>query len=90
MRLEQARRDEQDNRRVFRWGIGAVVVVVLLVVAYNVMSHRRNDASPAGAQGMTQPGPSSPPASPSGGGPAGAGGITGNGGGGGQAQTGPQ
>jgi uncharacterized membrane protein len=90
MRLEQARNDERDNRRVFRWGVGAVIVVVLLVVAYNVMSHRRNDAPPTGAQGMTQPAPQSAPTSPSGGGAAGVGGVTGNGGGGGQGQTSTQ
>ncbi|MCT8177844.1 hypothetical protein ACEN9J_37405 [Variovorax sp. Varisp41] len=90
MRLEQARSDERDGRRVFRWGIGAVIVVVLLVVIYNVMSHRRNDAAPAGGQGITQPAPQSAPASPNGGGAAGVGGVTGNGGDGGQSQTGTQ
>lgn len=90
MRLEQARNDERDSRRVFRWGIGAVIVVVLLVLAYNVVSHRRNDAAPTGAQGMTQPAPQSTTTSPSGGGGAGVGGVTGNGGGGGQGQTSTQ
>ena len=90
MRLEQAKNDERDNRRAFRWGICAVIVVVLLVAAYNVMSHRRNDTPPAGAQGLTQPAPQSAPASPSGDDPAGVGGVTGNGGGGGQGQTGTQ
>lgn len=90
MRLEQARSDEHDNRRAFRWGICAVIAVVLLVAVYNFMSHRRNDAAPAGAQGTTQPAPQSAPSNPNAGGPAGAGGVTGNGGGGGQAQTGTQ
>lgn len=90
MRIEQARNDERDNKRVFRWAIGAVIVVMLLVAGYNVMSHRRNDAATAGSQGMTQPAPSSQAASPGGGGTAGVAGVTGNGGGGGQSQTGTQ
>ena len=35
------RQNEKDNRRAFRWGVAAIVVLILAVVAYNLMSYQR-------------------------------------------------
>lgn len=42
MRQQQARSDEKDNRRVMRWGIAAVVLlVVLAVLGYRLLTESR-------------------------------------------------
>jgi hypothetical protein len=63
MNRQQAKSDQRDNKRVFRWGIVAVVVLVLLAIAaYNVLSARRA-ASPT-MQPSVQQGPAEAPKPP--------------------------
>ena len=37
----QARHDRRDNKRAFRWGAGAVAVLVVLALGYNMVSRER-------------------------------------------------
>jgi hypothetical protein len=43
MNPRQARSDERDNQRVFRWGIGAAIFVFLLALAYNFLAQTREE-----------------------------------------------
>lgn len=43
MTPQQARSDERDNQRVFRWGIGAAIFIFLLALAYNFMPQTREE-----------------------------------------------
>ncbi|QGW81848.1 hypothetical protein [Variovorax paradoxus] len=43
MKAQQARSDERDNRRVFRWGVGAAIVVFLLALLYNLLTQTREE-----------------------------------------------
>lgn len=43
MKAQQARSDERDNRRVFRWGIGAAIFIFLLALAYNFLTQTREE-----------------------------------------------
>lgn len=36
---EQQRGDQNDNTRVFRWGIGAVLVLIAVVLIFNAFFH---------------------------------------------------
>ena len=36
--MHEARSDTRDSNRAFRWGIALVVVLVLLVLAYNFVT----------------------------------------------------
>lgn len=39
---EQARSDRRDNRRAFRWGAIAIVVLALGAMGYNLLSRERS------------------------------------------------
>jgi hypothetical protein len=43
MKAQQARNDERDNKRVFRWGVGAAIVVFLLALLYNLLTQTREE-----------------------------------------------
>ncbi|MEJ1170707.1 hypothetical protein [Variovorax sp. CCNWLW235] len=43
MKAQQARSDERDNKRVFRWGVGAAIVVFLLALLYNLLTQTREE-----------------------------------------------
>jgi hypothetical protein len=64
MKVQQARSDERDNRRVFRWGIGAAIVVFLLALAYNLLTQTREEGPvkpDTPTQSAPQPAPANPP-----------------------------
>ncbi|MET3915569.1 hypothetical protein ABID97_002351 [Variovorax sp. OAS795] len=65
MKAQQARNDERDNRRVFRWGIGAAIFVFLLALAYNFLTQTREEG-PVKPETPTQSAPAgtAPQASP--------------------------
>lgn len=59
MDKRQTRSDERDNKRAFRWGTAAaIVLVVLAIAAYGMLSSRRQ-AEPT-MQPSTQPATSEP------------------------------
>ena len=68
MKAQQARNDERDNKRVFRWGVGAAIFVFVLALAYNLLTQTREegpvkpDTPVQSAPQTTSPGAS--PASP--------------------------
>lgn len=39
----QARSDQRDNARVFRWGVGAAIFVFILALAYNFLAQTREE-----------------------------------------------
>ena len=46
MKQQQARNDDKDNRRVMRWGIAAVILlVVLAVLGYRLLTESRERSS---------------------------------------------
>lgn len=59
----QARSDQRDNARVFRWGIGAAIFVFILALAYNFLAQTREEG-PVKASTPTQSAPQTAPASP--------------------------
>jgi len=61
MNAQQAKSDERDNRRVFRWGIGAVIVVFLLALASNFLTQTREEG-PVRPDTPTQSAPQPAPA----------------------------
>jgi len=74
MKAQQARNDERDNRRVFRWGIGAAIFVFLLALAYNFLTQTREEgpvkpetptqSAPAGTAPQASPGNTAPASTP--------------------------
>jgi hypothetical protein len=64
MDKKQAQNDGRDNQRAFRWGIVAVIVLVVLAIAgYRILSERRGATStmqpsvlPAPAEAPKPPG----------------------------------
>lgn len=63
-RQAQARSDDRDDRRVFRWGaIAVAVLVVLAVLAFYLLSQSR-ERSPAAQEPSTQQAPQKPAAPP--------------------------
>lgn len=63
-RQEQARSDDRDDKRVFRWGaIAVAVLVVLAVLAYYLLSESR-ERSPVMREPTTQQAPQKPAAPP--------------------------
>jgi len=59
MDKRQTRNDERDNKRAFRWGTtAAIVLVVLAIAAYSMLSSRR-EAEPT-MQPSAQPATSEP------------------------------
>lgn len=59
---KQARSDSRDNKRVFWYGVVAVIVVILAAVAYNVYSQAKQPGSiiaPDPAVGTSKPTPDS-------------------------------
>lgn len=45
MKHEQPRKDDRDNRRAFRWGVGAAVLIIALgLAAYFVLAERRESS----------------------------------------------
>ena len=67
MKAQQAKSDERDNRRVFRWGIGAAIVVFLLALLYNLLIQTREEG-PVKPDTPTQSAPQVTPQSAPGGG----------------------
>lgn len=61
----QARSDERDNARLFRWGIGAAIFVFILALAYNFLAQTREEG-PVKPSTTTQSAPQTAPASPPG------------------------
>lgn len=59
----QARSDERDNARLFRWGIGAAIFVFILALAYNFLTQTREEG-PVKPSTPTQSAPQTAPASP--------------------------
>lgn len=59
----QAKSDERDNARVFRWGIGAAIFVFILALAYNFLTQTREEGSVKPST-PTQSAPQTTPASP--------------------------
>ncbi|WP_295850619.1 hypothetical protein [uncultured Xylophilus sp.] len=56
MDRQQPKKDDRDNRRAFRWGIGGVIAVVAAVLVYNVATFSRGDPRvPDNAAGMSTP-----------------------------------
>ena len=43
----QQRTDERDNKRVLRWVVIAIVVLLVGVVTYNFLARERTGAAPA-------------------------------------------
>ncbi|MDH6595024.1 hypothetical protein M2165_004913 [Variovorax sp. TBS-050B] len=66
MKAQQAKSDERDNRRVFRWGIGAAIVVFLLALLYNLLIQTREEG-PVKPDTPTQSAPQVTPQSTPGG-----------------------
>jgi len=74
MKAQQARNDERDNRRVFRWGIGAAIFIFLLALAYNFLTQTREEgpvkpetpvqSAPASALPQASPGNTAPASTP--------------------------
>jgi hypothetical protein len=71
MKTEQAKSDERDNKRVFRWGIGAAITVLLLALLYNLLIQTREEGpvkpetpTQSAPQLQTTPGTGNPPAAP--------------------------
>jgi hypothetical protein len=67
MKAQQARSDERDNKRVFRWGVGAAIVVFLLALAYNLLTQTREEGPvkpDTPTQSAPQPTTTGTPASP--------------------------
>lgn len=63
-RQAQARSDDRDDRRVFRWGaIMVAVLVVLAVLAYYLLSESR-ERSPVMQEPAKQAAPQKPAAPP--------------------------
>jgi hypothetical protein len=56
MKTQQAKSDERDNKRVFRWGIGAAITVLLLALLYNLLIQTREEG-PVKPETPTQPAP---------------------------------
>jgi hypothetical protein len=56
---QQRRGDQQDNKRVFRWGIGAVIVLILAALVFNSFIRRPDTApsSPGTPAAETTPNP---------------------------------
>ena len=68
MKAQQARNDERDNKRVFRWGVGAAIFVFVLALVYNLLTQTREEG-PVKPDTPTQSAPqttspAAPPASP--------------------------
>ena len=63
MKTQQAKSDERDNKRVFRWGIGAAITVLLLALLYNLLVQTREEG-PVKPEAPAQP---PQPVSPAGG-----------------------
>lgn len=59
MKAQQARSDERDNKRVFRWGVGAAIVVFLLALLYNLLAQTREEG-PVKPDTPTQSAPQTP------------------------------
>ena len=59
----QARSDERDNARLFRWGIGAAIFVFILALAYNFLAQTREEG-PVKPSTPTQSAPQAAPANP--------------------------
>jgi hypothetical protein len=59
----QARSDQRDNARVFRWGVGAAIFVFILALAYNFLAQTREEG-PVKPSTPTQSAPQTAPASP--------------------------
>jgi len=59
----QLKSDERDNARVFRWGIGAAIVVFILALAYNFLTQTREEG-PVKPSTPTQSAPQTSPANP--------------------------
>lgn len=59
MDKHQARSDRRDNKRAFRWGaIAAIVLVILAIAAYGMLSARRQATStmqPSPLPGTSEP-----------------------------------
>jgi len=64
MTPQQARSDERDNQRVFRWGIGAAIFIFLLALAYNFMPQTREEVpvAPTTQSAPSSTAPQAPPA----------------------------
>jgi len=64
MTPQQARSDERDNQRVFRWGIGAAIFIFLLALAYNFMAQTREEVpvAPTTQSAPSSTAPQTPPA----------------------------
>jgi hypothetical protein len=60
MKPEQARSDERDNHRVFRFGTIIAIVLALLAITYNLMLHKRAEGP------VNEPPTQSAPQNPSG------------------------
>lgn len=70
MKAEQAKRDERDNRRAFRWGIGAAITVLLLALLYNLLIQTREEGPlkpDTPVQSAPQVAPQGTPGAPAGG-----------------------
>jgi len=64
-RQQQARSDGKDNKRAFRWGIAAFVLLVVLGIgAYNLLLASRA-GPPAAADPVKQETPATQPKAPS-------------------------
>ncbi|WP_235505136.1 hypothetical protein [Variovorax sp. Root318D1] len=70
MTPQQANSDERDNQRVFRWGIGAALIIFLLALAYNFLIQTREEgpvkpSTPTQSAPLVAPSGTAPQSAPS-------------------------
>jgi anti-sigma-K factor RskA len=63
-RQAQARSDDRDDKRVFRWGAIAVAILVVLAVLASYLLSESRERSPVVQEPATQQAPQKPAAPP--------------------------
>lgn len=67
MKMKQARNDERDSKRAFRWAAIIAALLILGAIAFNVVWYKKPPANidnlPAAGSTQPRPAPDKPPGS---------------------------